>query len=314
MTTVKWNRLGHTVGWGYPILVDAGDDETGQSDGSVKLVAYYTPRQTMIPSKGAVILLHGWEGCSHSNYNLATMRVLLRAGYDVIRLNLRDHGPGFHAHPQALNPGVFLGTLLSETIAAITACAEMVRPRPVYVVGFSIGGNFALRSAIRHAEGSIPNLRQVIAVNPAINPLWSTLRIDQNPVVRRHFRAPWLAALREKQRFYPERYDFEPIQDLASLIDMTEWLVRYLGSHRDAEEYFDRYAVLGSATRHLQVPTLIITALDDMVVPVADIYGLAPSPNLKIDIHPHGGHVGFVDGLPPTHKVGELVLRGMESG
>ena len=279
MTTVKWNRLGHTVGWGYPILVDAGDDETGQSDGSVKLVAYYTPRQTMIPSKGAVILLHGWEGCSHSNYNLATMRVLLRAGYDVIRLNLRDHGPGFHAHPQALNPGVFLGTLLAETIAAITACAEMVRPRPVYVVGFSIGGNFALRSAIRHAEGSIPNLRQVIAVNPAINPLWSTLRIDQNPVVRRHFRAPWLAALREKQRFYPERYDFEPIQDLAS-----------------------------------QVPTLIITALDDMVVPVADIYGLAPSPNLKIDIHPHGGHVGFVDGLPPTHKVGELVLRGMESG
>jgi uncharacterized protein len=313
LTRVRWNGLESVMPWGYPILVDAGPDETGEDDSFVKLLAYYTRRKTLIPSRGAVILLHGWEGCSHSNYNLATTRTLVRAGYDVIRLNFRDHGPGVHMHPQGLNPGVFRGTLLSEVVTAISRCAEMVHPQPVYIVGFSIGGNFALRAAIRHAQKPIPNLRRVVAVNPAINPMWSTLKIDRNPLTRRYFRNPWLAQLRQKQRLFPQRYDFEPIAELSSLVDMTTWLVRYLRAYGDAEEYFAQYAVLGNATRNLQVPTLIITAMDDMLVPVADFYGLAPSPNLKIEIHPHGGHVGYVDGYPPRHMVATIVQRALES-
>ena len=166
----------------------------------------------------------------------------------VHALNLRDHGPGFHVHPQALNPGVFLGTLLSEAVAAIVACAELARPRPIYVVGFSMGGNFTLRTALAQEGEPVPDLQKVIAVNPAINPLWSTRKLDGNLMLRRHFRGPWLAALHEKQRLFPERYDFGPLEAIATLIDMTEWLVRYLGTHRDAEEYFAQYAVLGSAT------------------------------------------------------------------
>ena len=298
--------------WGSPILVDAGPDESGQGDGTVRLLAYFTPRREFYPSKGTVILLHGWVGCSHSNYNLVTMRELVNAGYDVFRLNLRDHGPGIHAHPQALNAGVFLGTLLNEVVSAITACAEMVQRQPVYVVGFSMGGNFALRSAIRHAETPIPNLRKVIAVNPAVNPLWSTQKIDQNLLFRRHFRRPWLEQLRQKQRYYPSLYDFEPVAGMKTLVEITNYLVQSTGCFRDAEEYFANYAVLGNATRDLTVPTLIITTSDDMIVSVADIYGLAPGPNLKVDIHPFGGHIGYIDGFPLQHQVGVIVREALE--
>ncbi len=314
LTTVRLDIPESLLAWGIPLLIDAGPDETGQDDGGVRLVAYFTPRRSGTSGKGVVILLHGWEGCSHSNYNLVTARELVDAGYDVFRLNLRDHGPGLHVHPQSLNPGVFLGTLLAETVRATARCAEMLEPQPVYVVGFSMGGNFALRAAIRYGDTAIPNLSKVIAVNPAINPLWSTVRIDRSPAMRRHFRKPWMEQLRQKQRFYPDLYNFEPVEAIGSLIDMTTWLVRNMGLYADAETYFTDYAVLGDATRDLRIPTHILTTMDDMVVPVADFYGLAPNPNLTIDIHAHGGHVGYLEGCPPQHRVGALVRRAIECG
>lgn len=313
LTTVRWDVPEHLLSSGYPLLVDAGPDETLQDANGVRLLAYYTPQQSQGPTKGAVLLLHGWEGCSHSNYNLVAMRELAAAGYDVFRLNLRDHGPGYHVNPVALNPGVFLGTLLAETVHAIATCAQMVEPLPVYLVGFSMGGTFALRAAAYDGRVKIPNLERVIAVNPAINPHWSTARLDANLFLRRYFREPWLSQIRQKQRFYPSRYDFEPVESIASLIEMTTWLVRYLGRYENAEEYFAAYSFLGDATRSLNVSTLIITSLDDLVVPVADFYGLAPHPQLKIDIHRHGGHVGYVGGWPPQHMVGELIRSGIES-
>lgn len=297
---------------GVPFLLDAGPDETGEDEDGVRLLGYYNPPAGGEIAKAAVVLLHGWEGCSHSSYNLVCAAQLMNAGYHVLRLNLRDHGPGYHVHPQSLNPGVFLGTLLSETVAAISRFAEMVEPLPLYVVGFSMGGNFAMRVAMRQSAMRIANLHKAVAVNPALNPFWSTLNIDRNPALRRYFRRPWLQQLRGKQRFFPERYDFGPLEDMASLIDMTTWLVRYLGRFADAEEYFYAYSVLGNATRNLAVPTLVITSFDDMVVPVADFYGLAPSPHLKIDVHSFGGHVGYMDGLPPQHQISSLVLEGLE--
>lgn len=312
LTTTRWDLPDALTREGAPILVDAGPDETGEDEGNVRLLAYFTPASSNRRAKGAAILMHGWEGCSHSTYNLVTARELSHAGYHVFRLNLRDHGPGYHVHPQALNRGVFLGTLLAECVRAAAQLAGMVRPLPVYLVGFSMGGNFALRAAIRHKSLPIPNLRKVVAVNPAINPLWSTQRIDSVPAFRRYFREPWLAQLRQKERFFPNRYDFRRAADIESLVDLTAWLVRREGLYPDAEAYFADYAVLGNATAGLSVATQIITSRDDLIVPVADFYGLAPSPLLKIELHAHGGHVGYMEGLPPEHRVGVLVRETIE--
>ena len=88
------------------VLVDAGPDQTGYDpDGSVRLLGYYNAGDAVrrgAPSRGLVLTLHGWEGCSHSVYNLMLTRTLLAAGYDVFRLNLRDHGPN-----HGLNRGFF---------------------------------------------------------------------------------------------------------------------------------------------------------------------------------------------------------------
>ena len=314
LATRKWDGAANIDWSDMPVLLDAGPDETGMDgERSVRLLGYYASRRTALPSKGMVLLMHGWNGCSHSTYNLIATRELIEAGYDVFRLNMRDHGPGIHVHPQGLNRGVFLGTLLNEAITAARRVAEMAGDAPFYLVGTSMGGNFALRMAAQHTREPIPNLRKVVAVNPAINPMRSTQLIDESEFLRRYFRRLWLDSLLAKERLFPETFSFEPLTKMRYLMDMTEWLVRHYSPYRDAEDYFGRYAAFGWVTAEISVSTHIIAARDDMVVPVADIYALAPNSKVKVEIHPYGGHVGYVDVGPFRRVGGTLVRQALEA-
>jgi len=42
-----------------------------------------------------------------------------------------------------------------------------------------------------------------------------------------------------------------------------------------------------------------------------DFYGLAPHPLLDVQIHPYGGHVGFVDIWPVQHYLPQMLLDVM---
>ncbi len=65
-------------------------------------------------SKGLVVLLHGWEGSVNSNYVLANGARLFDAGFDVFRLNFRDHGDTHH-----LNHEIFHSCRLDEVVHAL---------------------------------------------------------------------------------------------------------------------------------------------------------------------------------------------------
>ena len=191
------------------VLLDGGPDNTGyHPERSVRLLGYYTPQQTAFPSKGLVLMLHGWEGCSHSPYNLSATATLISAGYDVFRLNVRDHGPGHHVDPYALNTGVFMGTLLEEVAIAVTRVAESAQGRPFFIVGPSLGGNFALRLALRHSHLPIPHLQHVVSISPALNPNKATDALDTKPLYCSYFRKRWLHSLLAKQSLFPQHFDF----------------------------------------------------------------------------------------------------------
>ena len=55
------------------------------------------------------MLLHGSEGSSKSSYLVATANTLLKHGFDVLRLNFRDHGNTHH-----MNRGIFNSTMTDE--------------------------------------------------------------------------------------------------------------------------------------------------------------------------------------------------------
>ena len=114
-------------------------------------------------SRGLMIILHGWEGSSSSAYVLAAASYFYDRKFSICRLNLRDHGNSHH-----LNEGLFHGALLQETFDAVNTLAQYSEDLPVYLLGFSLGANFALRIAIKHSQTPIKNLGQVFAVSPPL--------------------------------------------------------------------------------------------------------------------------------------------------
>lgn len=305
-----------TLAQEHPILLDGGPSVTPLDGGqSVRLLAYYSPALAAVERRGLVVTLHGWEGCSHSNYDLLTAQMLTNAGFDVVRFNFRDHGPNYHVNRYSLNAGLFLGILIDEVATALHQVADMAQGLPFYIIGVSMGGNFALRLACRHRWQPFANLTKVIAINPAVNPISATNAIDRQRPYRHYFRKRWLASLLAKEHFFPELYDFGPLRAILTIRGMTEWLVRHyghaFGDFRTADEYFAAYAVQADELAQLTVPVTMISAMDDPVIDANDLLALKPHPLLLRHLHPTGGHVGFVNIFPLQHHLPGMVLDAL---
>lgn len=253
--------------------------------GFANQTAHSTPN-----ARPLVILLHGWEGSSESNYLLSTAVALDDAGFDTFRLNFRDHGPSHH-----LNPGLFHSCLLDEVLDAVAQVAQPHRDGPVFLVGFSLGGNFTLRVA-RHASRREIPLEKAFAVSPVIDPANVLVALEQAPLIYHYyFVRKWRRSLRVKQALHPDRYAFDDWFRLASLRDQTDWLVRHQTDFQTLGEYLDGYSVAGDYLKGLDVATTIVTAADDPIIPVADFEALPKLSSLSVEIVPQGGHCGFIE-------------------
>jgi predicted alpha/beta-fold hydrolase len=262
-----------------------------RTEGGVRLLGALS-RQPSGRAKSLVILIHGWEGSMASTYMLTAGKRFYRSGHDVFRLNLRDHGASHH-----LNPGLFFATRIEEVFAGVRRAARLSRGRPVFLVGFSLGGNFVLRIARRCAVKPIPRLSHVFSVSPVLDPDKSTDRIEDEPLILAYFMRKWTGSLRRKAALFPERYDMERALARRTLRGITERLVADHSPFADARAYFAAYALKGDALAGVTVPTTIVTAEDDPIIPVADFHRLTLSPSIRLVVHRRGGHQGFVETL-----------------
>lgn len=261
------------------------------TDGGVNLLGMRSRQKTARP-KGLAVLLHGWEGSSDSTYILRTGRSLYQCGYDVFRLNFMDHGRSHH-----LNSGLFFATRVDEVFDAVKRVAQEPQPLPVFLIGFSLGANFALRIALRCRRRAIPNLRHVVAISPVLDPEESTQRADRHPLIRRYFMKKWRRSLAIKQRLFPHLYDFGGVMRCRTIRQATDLILERYSEFPSSKAYFDAYTLTGTRLKSLPVPATLLTSADDPIIPVQDFLELQLNPSTTLVIHRHGGHNGFLEGL-----------------
>jgi uncharacterized protein len=266
------------------IIVDAGN--------SVRLLGYYS-KQPDNKSKGTVLLIHGWEGSSNSSYIVGTGKYFYKNKFDIFRLNLRDHGNSHH-----LNEGLFKSTLIDEAFNAVRNVAAMNIKRPFFIVGFSLGANFALRIALKINRSKIANLKHIAAICPVLDPMKSTECTDKIPIIKKYFLKKWKRSLLKKSAIFPNLYNFIGLNKMHSLCAMMETFVPKYTEFKNTKDYYNKYTLLNDCFLKLKVPVTIICSEDDPIIPVQDIYKLETNSFLQLLIQPYGGHNGFFDFFP----------------
>lgn len=251
-----------------------GDDLVLTAQDGVRLHAVVHER----PEAPLVVLLHGWLGGADSVYMLSIAGKLERAGYAVARLNLRDHGGSEH-----LNEEMFHSARIAEVVDAVNQLTASRQQAQCALLGFSLGGNFALRVAARTGL-------YAVACCPVIDPAVAMPTIDDSAIYRRFFVHKWQRALRAKAAAHPERYDFSAAAQLASVSDLTDYFVTHHTEYPSSPDYFEAYSVAGD--RLVDAHATIIAAADDPVIPARSFDGL---PNhLDLVLTDRGGHCGYL--------------------
>ena len=241
--------------------------------------------------KALVILIHGWEGSSKSAYQVTTAKYLLDRGYDVLRLNMRDHGDTQH-----LNRELFNSTMVAEVGDAIESFLSQKTYQTVFLAGFSLGGNFTLRIAAD--RGPNLGLRAAVAISPPVDPVNAMSALNEGSFIyRKYFMYRWTKSLHKKLVHFPE-YDFGPqLESAKTFEELNEFFVPRHTEFKDADSYFRSYALTGDRLSNLSIPAHLITAADDPIIPASDLDKINCPDCLNLEVYAHGGHCGFIVNL-----------------
>ena len=291
-------------------VIAASRREVVECGDGVRLIAYRAvpPDDRRSRVRRLAILLHGWEGSAKSPDVVSLAQHLFERGIDVIRLNLRDHGDTQH-----LNVGLFHSCRLAEVVGAIRNLQARHPRHELSCVGFSLGGNFALRlGACATSEGV--DLARIVAVCPVIDPTHALSRLDDGPpVYRRYLMGRWRRSLLRKSAAWPSRYDFHDLLRMSSLTQMADYFVRRYTEYPSLYHYLKSYTLVGNTLHDLNVSAWLIAATDDPIIPVEDLDRLPILSSLRITRTRFGGHCGYYDGKPGPSWL-ERRIEAMLSG
>ncbi len=252
-------------------------------------------------ARGLAILFHGWEGSVDSTYLLDLSATLWQSGLSIFRLHFRDHGATHH-----LNEGLFHSCRLDEVVDVVSQVIREYHHLPVFLAGFSLGGNFALRVA-RNLEHDMDNVKHVFGVCPVIDPQKSLRAIESASWhYEAYFLMKWRGSLKKKKQLFPDQYVNAPLKGLR-LEDMTAYLVKEYTEFAKVDDYFAGYAIRGDYLSELAIDATIVACEDDPVIPVEDFHELVLPESTQLIINEQGGHCGMIDQLMGPSWVTRLI-------
>jgi predicted alpha/beta-fold hydrolase len=296
---LRWLKNGHLqtiVGNFYPrpafevaaeaeaVLVDA-------ADGSRVLCHSNWQPGPVRQSRLTVVLVHGLEGSSDSGYMRGVAARAWDAGWNVVRMNMRNCG-----ETEGLTPTLYHSGLSGDVRAVVEYFAQRWGLSGVALVGYSMGGNLALKLAGEWGEQA--PLMAVATVCPAIDLAAGSdaLHEPKNRLYEARFLRGLMRRFRRKAALFPAVYgDPAAIGRVGSLREFDQKIVARFCGFRDADDYYFRAASARVVDR-VAVPTLILQAADDPFI------RLFPETRAKLVHNPwidfvettHGGHCAYL--------------------
>jgi predicted alpha/beta-fold hydrolase len=239
-----------------------------------------------------VIVVHGLEGSSESQYARGIAEKGLAAGMNVIRYNQRNCGG-----TEALAPVLYHSGLSSDIGAVAREFITRDGVSRIALVGFSMGGNLVLKLAGEWGRQGQPEFRAVAACCPALDLAASADALHRPS--NRLYEAYFLWALRrrmlEKARLFPGHFDTKRLNGIRSLREFDDRITAYYCGFTGAVDYYDR-ASAAHVVGQIAVPTLVLHADNDpfiLITPETRQKFIA-NPNVTLVDTGDGGHCAFI--------------------
>jgi predicted alpha/beta-fold hydrolase len=243
-------------------------------------------------TRPTLVILHGMEGSTESRYMLGTADKALAAGFNVVRVNMRNCGGTEH-----LTPTLYHAGLTDDLRPIISELAERDGIRELYLAGFSLGGNVVLKLAGEYGENIPPVVRGVVAVSPSIdlNASADAIELRSNLVYNLRFVWSLRTRMRLKAQLFPERYDASRLRGVWSIRKFDDVYTAPHAGFGNVANYYEKASSL-QFINQITVPTLIVHAQDDPFLPFASFRhpDIEANPNVVLLAPEHGGHVGFI--------------------
>lgn len=245
---------------------------------------------SITPSKKLVILLHGLEGDGQRPYITGSAKLFNQNGYDACAVNYRGCSGETNTLYRSYHSGVTED--LKEVIGHILKTKDYSE---IYIKGFSLGGNLALKYL--GEDSTVPKeIKGAVAVSVPCN-LHSScqqLLTFNNILYAIRFKRNLIAKLRKKQELFPDLITDSDIKKIKNLKDFDDIYTSKAHNFKDALDYYTQCSSL-QFLPNIKVPSLIINALDDSFLD-PECYPFSEAeqnPNLYLETPKHGGHVGF---------------------
>ncbi len=208
----------------------------------------------------------------------------LEAGFAVDRFNFRSCGES-----GSLSATMYHAGLTVDVRTYIAALGE-----PVFLAGYSLGGNVALKLAGELGREGKNLLAGVCAVSTPLDLSLCVERLGarENRLYQERF-------VRRMKRRLRER-NVDGIDGLRTIFDIDDRFTSRAFGFRDARHYYETQSSLRFLDR-IAVPTLLVQAKDDPLIPFGlfEDRAIAANPCIQVIAPDHGGHLGFFSRRKP---------------
>ncbi|HEX4137522.1 MAG TPA: alpha/beta fold hydrolase [Bryobacteraceae bacterium] len=270
-------------------------------------VLVQTQRPSVAPL-GHVVLLHGLEGSGEAGYIISMAWDVLNAGFIAHRFHMRTCGG-----TEDLCKTLYHAGLTSDLRVFLESLAGERDGLPVFLIGFSLGGNVALKLAGELGDTNL--IQGVCAISTPIDLAAGVRRIGKldNRIYERRF----LKRMRDRL-FATGRYSREQLAAARTLYEIDDQITAPSFGFEGADHYYATQSAQGYLDR-IRVPTLLIQSKDDTFVPFEMFRHPALESNrfVRLTATEHGGHLGFLSKKGARFWLDEVAiefLKGVLAG
>jgi predicted alpha/beta-fold hydrolase len=250
------------------------------------------------PTDRVLILLHGLEGNAQRPYITGSAKKCDLLKMDVCAVNFRSCSGEMNKLYRSYHSGA-----TEDLHAVVQHLLQLDKYNQLYIKGFSLGGNMALKYLGENNDIS-KKIKGVVAVSVPCSLYSSLIQLlrPKNFLYAQRFKDHLKAKMRGKQKLFPSKISDQDIKNVKTLKDFDDIYTSRAHGFKDAMDYYEKCSSLQFLAQ-IKIPALIINAKNDSFLgPECYPYKEArENSSIFLEVPKSGGHVGFYEKQNTTY-------------